>query len=354
MLRAVASWSSISWSPLGAALLIGCSLVTDYEDFGGLSPRRPPARNDAIAGGSGPLRASASISMRFSGLINEPTRPVGYDVDALCTTCNAADAVPSCKNRSTATIACDTNHCIDNQVDEYIKTLGQSLGQSDTSNLQTMSDALTQNLASGAHGVLVEVGEWDGQPDDGDVTFSIYNVTDANQGGGVQSQALNAYAVDDAQAPATLRGYVTQNTLVVRGISFDLILQLAVSDAATGERHPLTVRVPFRNALFVGTIEGLTDSSFKMTDAQITGGLPIGLVLEQIKRFTLCPPSSPFTKACELLDLSVADPQNLEAPCDAMSFAIAMDFADARREGQKAAGDYSLAPSACPEPYLCP
>lgn len=362
--RAQSRAAGSTWTPLLAVFMIGCSLVTSYDDFAGITPRRPPPENQDVKGGSGATRAAATTSFRFGGLINEPDRPVGYDIDEFCTACG--DGTPSCKNAVT-TVACDNyDACIDNQVDEYIKRLGAGAAGPEglTSSVTVMGQAVVDNLANGSHGILIELGEWDGQPDDGEVSFSIFNVTSVNDGGVFVPNSVNGYTVDDDSllpggAPSeTVRGYVADNVVVARGFSFDLILQLAVLDpsGSSPDPLPLTIRAPFRNALFVGKLETQTESTFSMIDAQITGYIPIELVHRELRKFGLCPnadnPNDVFRQACDLRDLSLADPRNVDAPCDSMSFAIAMDVKDAKRVGQLKATPHNY--PVCDVPFSCP
>lgn len=360
MMRRAARW--ISPPCVLAALLIGCSLATSYEGFSGVVPRRPPRLREGVQGGRGPIRVAAATSLRFLQITKDDP-PIGYDLDNWCTNC--PDGALSCKNPNPTTSRCDNGGtCIDNQVQFYADKLQGSVGGGSAGTAQQLGTAFQESLDTGEHGILIEIGDWDGLPDDDDVTFSILNVTGVNEGTRYQPGALNEYSVDaDALLAGGVlpreiaRGYVANNTVVVRGFSFDFLMRLKIPNAEFGPQ-PLTVEANFRNALFVGTFAEQGDGTFAMTDAQLGGALSIEQVQKQLFRFTLCPtgPTDEFSLACGLRDLSAASPLDPEAPCDSMSFAFGMNLAAAKRTGAvpltridlRASGNCAPVPPGCP------
>lgn len=333
MTRRSARWIA----PACALLVLGCSLATSYEDFSGVIPRRPPPAKRGVTGAGGPRRGAASTVFRF---LDSETEPLGYDIDNWCTTCERG--IPSCQNG--ATVACDNYRiCIDNQVQQLVSGLQKQRVAGDPVALEAMAASLASGLATGKHGVYVEIEGWDGQIDDDEITFSIMNVTGVVDDE-VVPQRKNQYHVDPASLlpgeipKATVRGYVADNKVVARGFSFDMILQLQVtSPEAPGRLFDVTVRAPFRNALFVGTLTGQSEDSFSMVDAEITGGLPAELVQRELFQLGFCPDNPEeaglFQQVCKLRDLSAVDPANLDAACDSMSFAVGMNLQSANRIG---------------------
>lgn len=327
---------------LGLGLLVGCSLVTGFDGFTGRTPKRPPAPSDA-GGGDGPVRRAAATALRFEAAT--AADPLGYDLDNQCT----CPDVSSCRS-SDATDAgiCDNgNVCIDNQIDsfriELTKALaGNAAGAAAEARGALVTSSFRENLSFGKHGILVEIGGWDGQPNDDSITFSILNVTDVNGAGKIAPNAVNVFAVDPASLPGgepvVTTGYVTRNTVVVRGFSFDFSLLLRVPETETNPEVPIRVQANLRNALFVGTFLEQTDNTFRMSNATLTGALPIVLVQQQLLNLGFCPGVKQgnvdvFERLCAGRDLSFTDPNNLEAGCDAISFAMALQLDPATREG---------------------
>ena len=245
----------------------------------------------------------------------------------------------------------------------YADKLQGTVGGGSVDTAQQLGIAFQESLDTGEHGILIEIGDWDGLPDDDDITFSILNVTSVNGGTRFQPGALNEYAVDEGALLAgglpreIARGYVARNTVVVRGFSFDFLMRLEIPNAEFGPQ-PLTVEANLANALFVGTIASAGEGTFEMTDAQLGGALSIEKVQTQLFRFTLCPtgPGDEFSLACGLRDLSAASPLDREAPCDSMSFAFGMNLEGAKRVGAapltridlRASGNCDPTPPGCP------
>lgn len=95
-----------------------------------------------------------------------PRERVGFDLDSRCSGCACTTGEPSCISQ--AAEACDGQRGIDNAIAEVIAPFSQSLDG------LVGSAQLSDDAQAGAYVVLLRVWNYNGGPDDDQVSFAIY------------------------------------------------------------------------------------------------------------------------------------------------------------------------------------
>ncbi len=313
---------------------MGCSLALHfdgYSDNADCSHAVPPPRpgRDSPGKNSGDLVAAFSYMSLEGKDAKGATIPLGFDLDGLCT-CPGA---PSCKPviANTQTVCDDPGTGRDNaarQLLEQLKAFPFSFNDA------TFNGA----LRDGAFSQLLQVGGYNGTPDDPEVTVSFRNgIALVGDGGAPAFQGGDSWLVEPTSngVPTyNVTGYVAGGTLVAKFVAavngtegLRLIWQLPRPQGGT-TRLPIALT----EATITAQMAVSADGRLTLTDGRLGGKLTSSNALELPRAFGVCG-GPPFDQTRQLF-CSLADLPNKDGLCDTLSFSLAFEAMPAKLGGE--------------------
>jgi hypothetical protein len=273
-----------------------------------------------------------------------PGPPAGYNLDKQCT-CEKPDPAsppdPSSCVTSGSNMACDDIDGIDNATGRLVN------GPARAAKLDVGSQ-VTRALASGHNGLLIQVSQYNGMPNDSDITLSFYESGGPVKllaDGGVSTDNVkptfttaDLWSVDTASllpttspdsyvAISTTPGWVTNNILVASNLNAALRVDANLSIQMRGAA--ITARISQENGAYF------------LRDAFVVGRWPTSDALRSLGQVVpptdgggyLCddPVTFAYLKAliCDSADISTNGPDNQMLKCDALSVGIHFEAAPA-------------------------
>jgi hypothetical protein len=310
----------------------------------------PPPRPalDAGAGASGNIEVVAAFDSIDIGLETEagaPRPPVGFDLDGVCT----CPGPPSCRAQAGTdpTQACDPpdNSGRDNVSIDLFRALG-SVSSAGTQQID-------QGLQTGQYGLLLDIRDYNGTPDDPAVKVSFYVSNGVNRGGdgGLQlnPNGPSAWTIDPgslrnnpdnipscAANPACQPLFEDDSAYVKDSVVVANFTQIPV---AFGDRSFLGgATMQLTGAIIVGQLQPVSIGagggfSYKLAGGTIAGRWPTSQLLATLATIPdpsadgsfFCGPNSITYNlikavACQAADItSSQNNDNKNASCDAVS-----------------------------------
>jgi hypothetical protein len=273
---------------------------------------------------------------------------VGFDLDDLCTgstTCSADSPELACEPNSGA-VPQDGEHCLDNQLgqlDYQLDTLPETSGKYSATDRD-----LNCYLCRGAFNLLTRITEYNGQPDDPRVRVDLYPspgtaaLGDADCGELVWPEAdcwdrsepwlidgeyLESDPGESDLAPSTLDdpgAYVSGGWLVIT-----LPENTPLGLVSIHPEAPPVLRLVIRDGLLVGRLHH-DGGQWRVDDGLISGRARLTDLEREFGNLGLCAATDPVATALvtrfmeTAADLVSTGPNVPDAPCDALSLALAV------------------------------
>ena len=253
-----------------------------------------------------------------------PSRP-GYDLDGVCACCSGCTG-SLCVAPAAATLeACDAvsgqpNGGRDNNFAKYAAGLGGS------ALADLRSSGMSQLADRGLWGVVLRVSQYNGDPDDGEVTVALHNAVgspaeplwDGNDAWQLRSDSFGALGTLDDALFVQDGAYVSDGVLVV---TFPATVSLAL---------PLNFVLPLEDVTLQARIAKDAQDDFELVEGVLGGRVRITDALAALggTRFqgfpVVCTDTLDYASLykdplCAHRDESTV---SLPAPCDAVSFGM--------------------------------
>jgi hypothetical protein len=300
-----------------------------------------PAQDDPSTLTVEVVLAVQSIDLGVSPDAGTGLAPYGFDLDHVCT----CPGPPSCVQEQGAPLTCDDDMGRDHAGLELFRELG-SLAPAG-------SQQTNQGLQAGQYGLIFDIQNYNGKPNDKQVSVSVYasnGISGVEDGGASQPShdGTDRWTLDPTYiiGGSKLDGSTCDQN-VCKAIYFD--------DTAYIKDNVLVARIDFpvsfgtksflggavmnlKGSVIVGTLEQVAvaggGSSYRITEGTIAGRWPTRLLLQTLAAIPdnvsntspyLCGPDS-FGylylryRACQVADIT-SNPMldNTNAPCDAVS-----------------------------------
>jgi hypothetical protein len=329
------------------AAVEGCSLVTSYDGFSGVSAvtcgdRIPTntAKGSATGTDKGPL-VGAAQTFRFVDQSGTLPAKLGLDLDENCQSA-------ACEPKAGGPRALGTDN-----------VLGAFISQ-----LQQQSDLSIVALKHGTIGLVVEVKGWNGTDNDDALAVSLFNVAGVNGDADGGAQSVNdggdLYIPRDTDLLSSpvakplftsSQAYVARKRLVAR---FEQVRLRVIAPTKVGV---VAVELALVDAALVGTVT-LAKGGIEMPDAQLVGRVKDTDILRVLAQLGLCANTGEYStiksQVCGVIDLTDAKATDgKRRPCTSGSLAIGLAIAPARLAAQTApaaVGPYQCAgdpPDSC-------
>lgn len=323
------------------ATIEGCSLVTGYDGFTGVSatatcgPRIPAntAKPSGTAVDKGPL-VGAAQTLRFFDEEGGLPPKLGLDLDENCSTraCEARAGAPRTLG-------------VDNVLNDFIAQLYRE------------RDISIPALSNGTIGLVVEVDGWNGTDNDNQVFVTLFNVaglngsTDggaarANDGGDLYIRRADEVGSPPVSKPlfTSPQAYVSTKKLVAP------FAQVRVRLMAPTQAGVVTFDLTLLDAAVVGTI-ALAKGGISIPDAQLVGRVRDVEMMRVLAQLGYCAGSGSYTAIkgdicgkIDLTDSKATDGKSLS--CTSGSLAIALAISPAKLDTVTAPAPIG--------PFLCP
>jgi len=252
----------------------------------------------------------------------------GYDLDQVFTCCDGGTG--SCTPPVTGTRDCDEPGARDNSGGQLIASLALlDPGQFNSTNISA-------NLQVGAYSLLIQLSDYNGQPNDTEVVAGLY-ASDGIEGVGDAAPPLakwdgtDVWTIDDGfvlsggDASPLLPNHFDAHAYVSGGV---LVMQvnfpIALGTSATGN-----VAIDLTGGVISGQLVPVDGGVFRLESGQVAGRWSVPSVLLAVQGLTLggqsiCPGSSLYsnvkTQICTAADISTDPTQdNKGQACNALS-----------------------------------
>ncbi len=274
---------------------------------------------------------------------------VGYDLDKVYTCCEAGPE--SCHAAVTGATHCDEPSGRDNSGGQLIN----SLALVDPNQFSTTT--ITQRLQDGTYSILLQVQDYNGQPNDTQVTAALYGSVGVESDAGALWNGTDQWLIDDsfvvAPDASTLvpvdfdtTAYVSGGTLVIH-VTFPISLGNTNSDTFT---------INLTAGVITGVLAPAGNGTFSITQGNIAGRWNISQLLSSLQTVAvtglgpLCPGTSTYSfvkqEICKYADIMTDPLKDLTGTtCDALSLGIGFT-ADPAQLGSVAAA--AIKTSLCP------
>jgi hypothetical protein len=325
----------------------GCSLVTSFEGFGCDGPCLDAAPSDGGAsdaaadssddcahtrwppppsGATDPTELTAITAvaaLAAFGDLDGGDAAIGYDLDGVCT----CPAPGSCRNATSDAATCDEP----NTGRDF--AFRSTLLRLRPYGLTFDDNGLNRGLKSGQYGLVFRLDEYNGKPDDGQVSFSIYDAIGVE---GFEAGAQPTYDGNDTWTldvdsirggVGTIPAYVDRTAYVTGGVlvaNLDVVLDVIVYTGASDLILPLDVRAAHVTARIRPVAGG-----FALDDGLLAGRVMISSLLTASAALGYCPGSAVYEAfrplLCAAADVN-HDPAHdvaADAPCDGLSSVLA-------------------------------
>jgi hypothetical protein len=298
---------------------IGCSFVLGYDGYSsnvtdcshaGL-PTRPPNTTSGAAL-SGLVAAVTSIALDPSDQSGRP-RAIGFDLDNACT-CPGAG---SCRATTGAQQVCDDpgtgrDHALNTMLASFKGYLPQF-----------QESSLNQFLAAGDFGLVIEVDNYNGQPNDPDVDVSIFNGLGLANDAGAPTGKNDAWLVEGSSNNTPLyriSGYVADNVLAAKFVTIGSVdaFSLRLRVPALSGSGLVTARITFTEA-WVSAKISVQSGKLTLTTGQLGGTVSFDHGMDLVRAFG-CTDELRDTGRQQLC--ANADLADTSGACNVLSFAM--------------------------------
>jgi hypothetical protein len=286
-------------------------------------PAAPSADDPSNDGGQGFVVAVHTIDFGFdAGMAST----IGYDLDSIYTCCDGG--AESCKGAaSPATAHCDDVSGRDNSGG----TLLASLSLVDPSQFTTAT--ISQRLQDGTYSILLQVTDYNGTPNDTQVTAALYGSDGVENDAGAFWMGSDQWTIDESFVvnPNTTplvptdfdtNAYVADDTLVMH-VTFPISLGTSATNTFT---------ITLTAGVITGQLVSAGNGTWSLTGGNIAGRWNVSQLLSSLQTVNLsgtpiCPGSPTYTfvkqQICKYADI-MTDPSsdNTGATCDALSLGI--------------------------------
>jgi len=292
-------------------------------DFG--PPAAPSADDPSNDGGQGFVVAVHTIDFGFdAGTLST----IGYDLDDIYTCCDGG--AESCKAAQAGATHCDDVSGRDNSGGQLLA----SLFIIDPSQFTTAT--VSQRLQDGVYSILLQVSDYNGTPNDTQVTAALYGSDGVESDAGALWNGTDQWTVDESfvvnpngmplvPTDFDTAAYVADGTLVMH-LSFPISLGTTSTDTFT---------INLTGGVITGQVVSAGNGTFALTGGNISGRWNVSQLLNSLQTVTIganpiCPTGPgastySFVKqeVCKYADIMTAQSMdNSGATCDALSLGI--------------------------------
>ncbi len=254
-------------------------------------PDTPVADDPSDAGNGGFIVAVHTIDFGFDAGVSST---IGYDLDNVYTCCDGGSE--SCKAAtSPATAHCDDVSGRDNSGG----TLLASLSLVDPSQFTTAT--ISQRLQDGTYSILLQVTDYNGTPNDTQVTAALYGSDGIENDAGALWNGSDQWTVDQSFVvnPTSMpllpvdfdtAAYVADGTLVMH-VSFPISL---------GTSNTNTFTITLTDGVITGHLVSAGNGTYSLTGGNIAGRWNVSQLLSSLQTVTVgsspvCPGSMTYS-----------------------------------------------------------
>ena len=332
--------SSDAATPLDANPIVDSSTPPDVAPDTAIKcvPGIPPGLPQPAGGGmGGSITVTTAIQSLHYQPVDDAGMGLGYNLDCVAT----CPGLPSCVGAGSN---CDADGGRDLAGNELLLTI-DALGNS------TGSGTVASQIAAGKLTIILQVSDWNGAPDDSQVTFAMFVASGivANPDGGADAAATlppnwdgnDVWDIDPRTVAGVVRGDGGEYTYVPRALTTQAYV---TNNQIVGTLQSVQVGLGFglvtmTNIVFVATIipvvfPGTLNSGYRL-DGQTAGRFSIHSILSLASALRdplnpgmrVCGSDPTFqafrTSLCTSADvMSDISRDNTGAPCDAISAAL--------------------------------
>lgn len=346
---------------VGGVLAAACSLLTSYDGFERDQPidaasppidagdaeapadpcahaRWPDPPSSSASGSGAPLVGAAST---LSVIAPEASRPLGFDLDRLCTCPDRGACVGAL-----AQAACDP-------VDSGIDNAGDQLFRAFVSAGVAVDDTgLRFGLASGQYGIVFRLTDYNGAPDDDAVRLDVFNAVGLEgDAGGPAFDGNDTWTLDSESFAGSIPTYGSRAAYVRGGVLVadfaQLLLKMRIPTVGNAW---LLIELELRSAVVVARVQQVGPGGLALTDGILAGRMPSSSLLRQAQRGGACVGTSVYdavkARVCDARDLPIEPGKDgREETCEALSTAIGFRASPSRTSSAQGT---RADPSPCP------
>jgi len=282
-------------------------------------PAAPAADDPSDAGDQTFVVAVHSIDF---GLGDAGPSSLGYDLDRVFTCCDGGPE--SCTAAVTGATHCDSPEGRDNSAGELLTAL------SSIDSTEFNIGVVNQLIAAGSYSILLQVQHYNGQPNDTQVTASMFTSDGVERDASAEWEGGDLWTLDrgfvlDPDAGTILPNHFDANAFVSDGtlvIHVDFPLSL---DTSSNERFTITLT----SGMVTASVVPVGNGTYRLTDGQFTGRWNITQMLSSIQTLTLqgapiCPNTASYAfvkqQICTYADIMTDQSKDRTGTtCDALS-----------------------------------